>query len=52
MTTTLETVWHNRIFYLFVLPFAVLTILFGVWPIVLSIMVSFTASATDRKSVV
>ena len=49
MTTTLETVWHNRIFYLFVLPFAVLTILFGVWPIVLSIMVSFTASATALR---
>lgn len=49
MTTTLETVWHNRIFYLFVLPFAVLTILFGVWPILLSIMVSFTASATALR---
>ncbi len=49
MTTTMETVWHNRIFYLFVLPFAVLTILFGVWPIVLSIIVSFTASATALR---
>lgn len=49
MTTTLETVWHNRIFYLFVLPFAVLTILFGVWPILLSITVSFTASATALR---
>jgi ABC-type sugar transport system permease subunit len=49
MTTTLQTVWHNRIFYLFVLPFAALTILFGVWPIILSIMVSFTASATALR---
>ena len=28
------------------LPFAVLTIVFGLWPILLSIQVSFTASAT------
>ena len=49
MTTTLQTVWHNRIFYLFVLPFAALTILFGVWPIILSITVSFTASATALR---
>lgn len=49
MTTTLQTVWHNRIFYLFVLPFAALTILFGVWPIILSVTVSFTASATALR---
>jgi len=34
------------VFYLLVLPFAVLTILFGIWPIILSVQVSFTASAT------
>jgi multiple sugar transport system permease protein len=33
-------------FWLFVLPFAVLTVLFGLWPIALSIQMSFTASAT------
>jgi multiple sugar transport system permease protein len=49
MTMTLEEVWRNRIFYLFVLPFAALTILFGVWPILLSVMVSFTASATALR---
>ena len=36
--------WQNRIFYLFITPFAVLTILFGAWPIILSIIVSFTDS--------
>lgn len=49
MTSTLDTIWRGRIFYLFVLPFAALTILFGVWPILLSIQVSFTASATALK---
>lgn len=49
MTGTMAVLWHNRIFYLFVLPFAALTILFGVWPIILSIMVSFTASATALR---
>jgi ABC-type sugar transport system permease subunit len=34
------------VFWLFVLPFAVLTAVFGVWPILLSIQVSFTASAS------
>jgi ABC-type sugar transport system permease subunit len=42
-------IWRHRVFYLFVLPFAVVTILFGVWPILLSIQVSFTASATALK---
>lgn len=49
MTESIATIWQNRIFYLFVLPFAVLTILFGIWPIVLSIIVSFTASATALR---
>lgn len=49
MTAALGEAWRNRIFYLFVLPFAGLTILFGVWPIVLSIEVSFTASATALR---
>lgn len=34
---------------LFVLPFAALTIVFGLWPILLSIQVSFTASASALK---
>ena len=37
---------REAVFYLFALPFAVLTLLFGLWPILLSIEVSFTASAT------
>jgi multiple sugar transport system permease protein len=49
MIETLNVVWRHRIFYLFVLPFAVLTILFGLWPILLSIQVSFTASATALR---
>jgi ABC-type sugar transport system permease subunit len=34
------------VFWLFALPFAALTTVFGLWPIVLSIQVSFTASAS------
>jgi len=34
------------VFWLFVLPFASLTAVFGVWPILLSLQVSMTASAT------
>jgi multiple sugar transport system permease protein len=34
------------VFWLFVLPFAALTAVFGVWPILLSIQVSFTASSS------
>lgn len=49
MIGTLDVVWRHRIFYLFVLPFATLTILFGLWPILLSIQVSFTASATALR---
>ena len=37
------------VFWLFVLPFAALTAVFGIWPIVLSIQTSFTASATALK---
>ena len=40
---------REAVFYLFALPFAVLTLLFGLWPILLSIEVSFTASATALK---
>lgn len=38
-------------FLLFALPFAALTAIFGLWPIFLSIQVSFTSSATALKSV-
>jgi ABC-type sugar transport system permease subunit len=41
----------TAIFYLFALPFAALTLLFGLWPIILSIEVSFTASASALKKV-
>lgn len=47
MTTTLR---RDGVFYLFALPFAALTILFGLWPILLSVQVSFTASATALQS--
>jgi ABC-type sugar transport system permease subunit len=43
------TVGRDRVFYLFIAPFAALTVLFGVWPILLSIQVSFTASATALR---
>lgn len=46
MTAVINTIARDRVFYLFVTPFAALTILFGVWPIVLSAQVSFTASAS------
>ena len=38
-------------FWLFALPFTGLTLLFGIWPILLSIQVSFTDSATALRSV-
>lgn len=38
-------------FLLFALPFTALTLLFGIWPILLSIKVSFTASATALRAV-
>lgn len=38
------------IFWLFVAPFAALTAVFGVWPIVLSVQVSFTASASALQN--
>lgn len=41
---------REAVFYLFALPFAALTIVFGLWPIALSIEVSFTASATALKA--
>ncbi len=38
------------VFYAFALPFALLTIIFGLWPIVLSFSVSLTKSATALRS--
>ncbi|MCA3641682.1 MAG: sugar ABC transporter permease, partial [Methylobacterium sp.] len=49
MTDILQRMSRDRVFYLFVAPFAALTILFGIWPILLSIQVSFTASATSLR---
>jgi ABC-type sugar transport system permease subunit len=37
------------VFWLFVLPFAALTAVFGVWPILLSIQTSFTQSSSALK---
>ena len=50
MRVALAQAWQYRIFYLFVLPFAALTILFGLWPILLSVQMSFTASATALRA--
>ena len=44
-----ESLSRDGVFYACVAPFAILTILFGLWPIILSIQVSFTASATALK---
>lgn len=38
------------VFWLFVIPFAALTIVFGIWPILLSIQVSFTASSSALQT--
>jgi ABC-type sugar transport system permease subunit len=46
MSGPLTALRRDGIFYLFALPFAALTILFGLWPIGLSIQVSLTESAT------
>ena len=46
MSIALARVRAEGVFYLLILPFAALTILFGLWPIILSVQVSFTASAT------
>jgi ABC-type sugar transport system permease subunit len=50
MTGALARIWEGRVFYALVLPFAALTILFGLWPILLSIEISFTASATALRA--
>ena len=49
MTASLNEAWRNRTFYVFVAPFALLTCLFGLWPILLSVQVSFTASTTALR---
>lgn len=49
MSAALAKARAGSVFYLLVLPFAALTIVFGLWPIVLSIQVSFTASATALR---
>ena len=38
-------------FYLFALPFAALTVVFGLWPIGLGIEISFTSSATALRRI-
>ena len=39
----------DLVFYAFVAPFAALTLVFGLWPILLSVQVSLTASATALR---
>ncbi len=39
-------IWRHRTLYFLILPFAVLTIAFGIWPIALGILVAFTDSYT------
>lgn len=39
-------IWQYATLYLFLAPFAVMTILFGLWPIADSILISFTDSST------
>ncbi len=52
MGLTARRWWRGEaVFYAFALPFAALTVIFGVWPILLGISVSFTASATALKAV-
>ena len=41
---------RESVFYALAFPFAALTVLFGLWPIVLSIVTSFTASATALRA--
>jgi ABC-type sugar transport system permease subunit len=50
MAGALAQMWQGRVFYALVLPFAALTILFGMWPILLSVEMSFTASATALRA--
>jgi ABC-type sugar transport system permease subunit len=45
----LDRLFNEGVFYLFALPFAGLTLVFGIWPILLSIQVSFTSQATALK---
>ncbi len=46
----LQVLRQDAVFYAFALPFAALTLLFGLWPILLSVQVSFTESATALRS--
>ena len=41
---------RDAVFYVFALPFAALTVVFGLWPILLSVQVSFTDSATALQA--
>lgn len=41
-----ERLWQRRMLYLFLMPFAALTLLFGLWPIGQSLYVAFTESYT------
>lgn len=52
MSSMTPPVSANRVwvFYAFAVPFAVLTIVFGLWPIILSFSVSLTKSATALRA--
>ncbi len=46
LSTIRRMIWRHRTLYFLVLPFAALTIAFGIWPIALGILVAFTDSYT------
>lgn len=50
MQKCVKLIWTNRMFYLFILPMMVLVLLFGVYPIVKSIKMSFTESGTSLSN--
>jgi len=41
-----RSAWRHRALYLFVAPFALITCLFGLWPVVMSVIVAFRDSYT------
>lgn len=43
-------IYENKLFYLFLTPLFILILLFGIWPIVKSIQMSFTQSATSLSN--
>jgi ABC-type sugar transport system permease subunit len=46
LASSAVTAWRHRALYLFVAPFALITCLFGLWPVVMSVIVAFRDSYT------